>query len=153
MDLEGSRIIAADRETIWAWLNDAETLRAAIPGCESLTGTPEDGFEAVVRQKVGPVRATFEGVVRIEEPQPPESYRLIGEGKGGVAGFAKGSALVRLLPHEEGTELSYTIEAQVGGKLAQLGNRIVGGFARSMAEKFFANFEAEITGTAGEEEA
>lgn len=148
MDLDGSRLISADIHTVWEKLNDAETLRASIPGCEELTGSPEEGFSAVVKQKVGPVRATFEGAVRIEEAAPPHSYRLVGEGKGGVAGFAKGQADVTLDETPEGTELTYHVEAQVGGKLAQLGNRIVGGFARSMAEKFFENFEAQVEGRA-----
>ncbi|PIE11809.1 MAG: carbon monoxide dehydrogenase [Rhodobacterales bacterium] len=148
MELEGSRMIAADRQTVWHHLNDAETLKACIPGCEELTGSAEEGFEAVVKQKVGPVKATFKGAVRIEDANAPESYRLVGEGKGGVAGFAKGAAGVTLAETGDGTELSYTVDAQVGGKLAQLGNRIIGGFARNMAEKFFENFEAQVTGEA-----
>lgn len=146
MELEGSRTISADRETVWTRLNDAETLRICIPGCEELTGSPEEGFAAVVKQKVGPVRATFKGAVSIADAEPPQSYRLIGEGKGGVAGFAKGAASVTLTEVADGTELTYHVDAQVGGKLAQLGNRIVGGFARSMADKFFARFEAVCEG-------
>ena len=148
MELDGSRIIAADRETVWAHLNDAEVLRACVPGCEEMTGTPEDGFDAVVRQKVGPVKATFKGRVAIENPNPPESYRLTGGGKGGVAGFAKGAADVRLVPVAEGTELTYTLHVQVGGKLAQLGSRVIGGFARKMADEFFARFQEQVEGPA-----
>lgn len=144
MELTGSRIIPAPKETVWAKLNDAETLKAAIPGCEEMIGSSEEGFEATVKQKVGPVRATFKGAVRIEEANPPHSYRIVGEGKGGVAGFAKGSADVTLNDHPEGTELAYTVDAQVGGKLAQLGGRIIGGFAKSMAETFFENFAAQV---------
>ncbi len=147
MELSGSRIIAADRATVWERLNDAETLRAAIPGCQELEGSAEDGFHAVVKQKVGPVSATFKGAVTIEDATPPESYRLVGEGKGGVAGFAKGHADVTLNDVAGGTELVYDVHAQVGGKLAQLGNRIVGGFARKMADKFFENFGAAVEGT------
>lgn len=146
MEMEGTRSIAADQDTVWARLNDADTLRACIPGCEELTGSPEEGFEATVKQKVGPVKATFKGGVTIEDSTPPHSYRLVGEGKGGVAGFAKGTATVTLTPTAEGTDLSYHVDAQVGGKLAQLGNRIVGGFAKSMAAKFFENFEAVAEG-------
>ena len=146
MELNGTRMIAADRETVWARLNDAETLKACIPGCEELTGNPEDGFEAVVKQKVGPVKATFKGAVRIEDAAPPERYRLVGEGKGGVAGFAKGAASVVLTEVEGGTELAYDVDAQVGGKLAQLGSRIVGGFARKMADEFFERFQAQVEG-------
>ncbi|QQA41329.1 CoxG family protein [Pelagovum pacificum] len=146
MELTGTRTIAADRETVWAKLNDPDVLKACVPGCEELTGTPEDGFEAVVKQKVGPVKATFKGAVTIENSNPPESYRLVGEGKGGVAGFAKGAADVSLAEVPEGTELTYKVDAQVGGKLAQLGNRIVGGFARKMADEFFERFQAQVEG-------
>lgn len=144
MELSGSRIIKADRQAVWDHLNDAATLRACIPGCETLEGNASEGFEAVVKQKVGPVKATFKGAVTIENPQAPSSYTLRGEGKGGVAGFAKGSAEVTLNETDEGTELSYTVDAKVGGKLAQLGNRVVGGFARKMADQFFEAFQAEV---------
>lgn len=140
MELEGTKIIAADRATVWARLNDPEVLKSAIPGCTELTGSPETGFEATVVQKVGPVKATFKGAVTLQDVNAPESYRLVGEGKGGVAGFAKGEALVRLTEVEGGTALSYKVDAQVGGKLAQLGNRIIGGFARKMADEFFERF-------------
>ena len=144
MELEGSKVIAADRATVWARLNDADTLAACIPGCQELTGTPEDGFAAVVKQKVGPVSATFKGEVTLEDVVEAESYRIVGEGKGGVAGFAKGSADVSLKDVEGGTELTYKVDAKVGGKLAQLGNRIVGGFARKMADQFFENFLEQV---------
>ena len=144
MELSGSRVIAAPREEVWKHLNSADTLRACIPGCEELTGSPEEGFEAVVKQKVGPVKATFKGAVTLSDIQAPESYRISGEGKGGVAGFAKGEANVSLREVPEGTELTYKVDAKVGGKLAQLGSRIVGGFARKMADAFFENFQAEV---------
>ncbi|MCF2871931.1 carbon monoxide dehydrogenase subunit G [Octadecabacter sp. G9-8] len=146
MELEGTRIIAADRATVWAHLNSAETLKACIPGCEELTGSPEDGFEAVVKQKVGPVKATFKGAVTLQDVDAPNSYRIIGEGKGGVAGFAKGAANVALADVEDGTELTYHVDAKVGGKLAQLGSRIVGGFAKKMADQFFENFQGVVEG-------
>ena len=144
MELDGKRIIAADRATVWAKLNDAETLKACIPGCQELTGSPEEGFSATVKQKVGPVSATFNGAVTLENVVEGQSYTLVGEGKGGVAGFAKGSADVTLADVPEGTELTYVASAKVGGKLAQLGNRIVGGFARKMADQFFENFQAQV---------
>lgn len=144
MELTGSRIIAADRATVWARLNDAATLKAAIPGCEELTGSPEEGFEAVVKQKVGPVSATFRGRVTLSDVVPGESYRILGEGSGGVAGFAKGGARVRLADVPGGTELSYEVEAQIGGKLAQLGSRLITGFARKMADQFFERFAAAV---------
>jgi carbon monoxide dehydrogenase subunit G len=147
MELHASRHIAADRMTVWAALNDAEVLKACIPGCEELTGTPEDGFEAVVKQKVGPVKATFRGAVTLSDVVPGQSYRISGEGKGGVAGFAKGAADVRLADHPEGgTELSYDVDAKVGGKLAQLGSRLVDSFATRMADQFFERFQAHLEG-------
>lgn len=149
MELNGSRVIAADRATVWARLNDAETLRACIPGCEELTGSPEEGFEAVVKQKVGPVKATFKGKVTLSDIVEGESYRISGEGSGGVAGFAKGGAAVRLADVDEGTELTYDVDAQIGGKLAQLGSRLITGFARKMADQFFERFQAEVEGTKG----
>ena len=151
MELEGSTVIAADRATVWAKLTDAATLKAAIPGCTDLDGTPADGFEATVVQKVGPVKATFKGAVALSNVVPGESYTIKGEGKGGVAGFAKGGADVVLRDVEGGTELSYKVEALVGGKLAQLGNRIIGGFARKMADQFFDNFRASVE--AGDQDA
>lgn len=144
MELKGSRTIAADRETVWRHLNDAETLKASIPGCQELTGNPEEGFEAVVKQKVGPVKATFKGKVTLSDVVENESYRIAGEGSGGVAGFAKGAAVVHLADAEEGTELTYDVDAQVGGKLAQLGSRLINGFAKKMADQFFENFQAHV---------
>lgn len=146
MELSGTRIIAAPRDVVWAHLNSAETLKSCIPGCEELTGTPETGFEAVVKQKVGPVKATFKGAVTLEDVDAPNSYRIIGEGKGGVAGFAKGAADVSLIDVAGGTELIYNVDAKVGGKLAQLGSRIVGGFAKKMADQFFETFQNTIEG-------
>lgn len=146
MELSGSRTIAADVDTVWAHLNNADTLKACIPGCEDLTGSPEEGFAAVVKQKVGPVKATFKGEVQLENVVPGKSYTITGEGKGGVAGFAKGGADVVLTPVDGGTELTYEAQAKVGGKLAQLGNRIIGGFARKMADEFFERFQDTVEG-------
>lgn len=140
MDMSGQRVIAADRETVWKHLNDPETLKACIPGCQELTGSAEEGFEAVVKQRIGPVSATFRGTVALSKVNAPESYTIIGEGKGGVAGFAKGGADVTLTNVPEGTELGYVVNAQVGGKIAQLGSRIVDSFARKMADQFFDRF-------------
>lgn len=147
MEFQGNRTIAMDRATVWARLNDAETLKASIPGCEELTGNPTDGFEAVVKQKVGPVKATFKGKVTLEDVVEGESYTLVGAGTGGVAGFAKGSAAVKLSDAPDGsTELTYQVEAKVGGKIAQLGSRLIGGFARKMADQFFERFQNEVEG-------
>jgi len=147
MEMSGTRLIAADRATVWARLNDAQTLQACIPGCEELTGTPDAGFEATVKQKVGPVKATFKGAVSLSDVVAPESYVISGEGKGGVAGFAKGQAKVHLTEAEGGTELSYDVEAKVGGKIAQLGSRLINSFASKMADQFFERFQAEGEGT------
>ena len=151
MELTGSRVIAADRAAVWAHLNSADTLAACIPGCEELTGSADEGFDAVVKQKVGPVKATFKGGVTLSEVDAPNSYRIAGEGKGGVAGFAKGAAQVRLTDAEDGgTELTYEVEAKVGGKLASLGNRIIHGFARKMTDQFFERFQEVVEGPAEE---
>lgn len=145
MELHASRHIAADRQAVWAALNDPEVLKACIPGCEELTGTPEDGFEATVKQKVGPVKATFKGSVALSDVVPGEGYTISGEGKGGVAGFAKGGAKVQLADHPEGgTELTYDVEAKVGGKIAQLGSRLVDSFATRMADQFFERFQNHL---------
>lgn len=149
MDMQGTQFIAADRETVWAHLNSAKTLQACIPGCEDLTGSPEDGFDAVVKQKVGPVKATFKGGVTLSDIDAPNGYKLTGEGKGGVAGFAKGGAIVTLTTTDGGTDLSYEVEAKVGGKIAQLGSRIVDGFARKMADEFFTRFKETVEHDAG----
>lgn len=144
MELEGSQVIRADRTTVWAALNDADVLRACIPGCQDLSGSAAEGFEATVKQKVGPVSATFKGAVTLTDIVPNESYRIVGEGKGGVAGFAKGGADVTLADTDGGTELTYKVDAQVGGKIAQLGGRIIGGIARKLADEFFERFKERV---------
>jgi len=144
MELTGSRQIAADRAAVWAALNDPEVLKAAIPGCQAMSGSPESGFEATVKQKVGPVSATFHGVVALSNVVPGVSYTISGEGKGGAAGFAKGGADVRLEDAGGGTLLSYDVRANVGGKLAQLGSRLIDGFAKKLADQFFENFSAAV---------
>lgn len=146
MKLTGARIIAADRETIWAALNDADVLKACIKGCQELAKTSDTSFEAVVKQKVGPVSATFKGAVQLSDMNPPESYRISGEGKGGAAGFAKGGADVKLTEVEGGTELAYDVDASVGGKMAQLGSRLIDGFAKKMADQFFETFQTIVEG-------
>ena len=151
MDLHGNRVIAAKRQTVWDALNNAEVLQACIPGCTELTGNVEDGFEAVVTQKVGPVKATFKGIVTLTDIIEPDSYRLNGSGKGGPAGFAKGGAAIRLEDVEGGTNLIYEVDAKVGGKLAQLGSRVVHGVAVKLAGQFFENFET-IVAAAQEDE-
>lgn len=153
MKLTGARTIAADRETVWAALNDAAVLKACIKGCQELEKTSDTSFEAVVKQKVGPVSATFKGAVQLSDMNPPESYRIAGEGKGGAAGFAKGGADVKLTSVEGGTELAYDVDASVGGKMAQLGSRLIDGFAKKMADQFFETFQTIVEGDSGESDA
>ena len=148
MQLVDSRDIKAPPETVWAAILDPEMLKAAVPGCESVTGSVADGFEAVVVQKVGPVKAKFTGMVTLSDIVPGESLTISGEGKGGPAGFAKGGAKVRFEAIPEGTRLSYEVEANVGGKLAQLGSRIIDGFAKKMADEFFERFQQAVEGPA-----
>ena len=143
MELKGEYRIAAPRDQVWVMLNDPDVLRECIPGCESLEGSAADGFSARVTTKVGPVKATFTGSVTLTNVNPPESYRISGEGKGGVAGFAKGGADVHLATEGADTLLTYTANAQVGGKLAQLGARLIDSTAKKLADQFFACFAAK----------
>jgi carbon monoxide dehydrogenase subunit G len=148
MELSESRQIAAAPDVVWTHLIDPEVLKSCIPGCQELTGTPEAGFDAVVVQKVGPVKATFKGHVTMSNVRPGQGCHLAGEGKGGAAGFAKGGADITLTPEAGGTLLTYDAKAKVGGKIAQLGGRVVDGFARKMANEFFSRFQAEVEGPA-----
>ena len=141
MNLSDSRTIKADINTVWAALLSADVLKECVPGCQEMTGSPEDGFQAVVVQKVGPVKATFKGEVELQEMDAPNSVKIVGSGKGGAAGFAKGGADVRLTAEGDSTVLHYDVEAKVGGKLAQLGSRIIDGFAKKMADEFFTRFQ------------
>jgi carbon monoxide dehydrogenase subunit G len=144
MKLSDSRTINADAATVWAGLLSPEVLKACVPGCTEMSGSPSDGFEATVVQKVGPVKATFKGAVVLSDMVEPQSLMILGEGKGGAAGFAKGGADVRLEAQGDTTILHYDVEAKVGGKLAQLGSRIIDGFAKKMADQFFENFSDAV---------
>ena len=144
MEVRGSRRIAARREAVWAALSDPEVLRRSIPGCTSVTGNVSEGFEATVSQKVGPIGASFTGRLTLAEMHPPEACTIIGEGTGGAAGLASGSAAVNLAEAEGGTLLSYVVTAQVDGKLAKLGTRVIAGFASRLAEGFFDRFRAAV---------
>lgn len=140
MTMNGEIQLAVAREAVWAKLNDPDILKACIPGCEELEKTDDQGFRAVARMKVGPVSARFRGKVTLSDLDPPNGYKILGEGEGGVAGFAKGGAQVDLVVREGGTLLSYQVDAQIGGKLAQLGQRLINGSAKKLADEFFANF-------------
>ena len=146
MKLTDSRVIDASPAMVWQAILDPEVLKACIPGCQSLTGSVADGYEAVVKQKVGPVSATFTGIVHLSDIVEGKSLRIAGEGKGGVAGFAKGGADVVLEATGDGTRLSYDVDASVGGKIAQLGSRIIDGFAKKMADEFFTRFQDAVEG-------
>lgn len=141
MTMTGEIQLAASREAVWARLNDPAVLKACIPGCEELEKIDDHGFRAVARMKgVGPVSARFKGKVTLSDLDPPNGYKISGEGEGGVAGFAKGGAKVGLAEKHGGTLLSYHVEAQIGGKLAQLGQRLMNGTAKKLADEFFTNF-------------
>lgn len=146
MQMSDTREIAAPPDMVWRAILDPEVLRACIPGCESLSGSVAEGYQAVVKQKVGPVSATFTGVVQLSDIVEGRSLRISGEGKGGVAGFAKGGADMVLEPAEGGTRLTYSVDASVGGKIAQLGSRIIDGFARKLADEFFTRFQDAVEG-------
>ena len=140
MDLSGQYIIPAPRQLVWDALNDTEILKQCIPGCETVTRTSDTSFEAKVTAKVGPVRAKFSGEVNLTDINPPNSYKISGEGTGGAAGFAKGGATVKLIDTDEGTKLEYVVDATVGGKLAQIGSRVIDSTSKKMANAFFENF-------------
>ena len=153
MQLSDFRDIAAPPETVWAAILNPEVLKACIPGCESMTGSPETGYEAVVVQKVGPVSARFTGLVKLSDIIMGQAVTISGEGKGGPAGYAKGGAKVTLAAQGDGTRLSYVVDANVGGKIAQLGSRIIDGFAKKLADQFFENFKTALEPQTDEEAA
>ena len=145
MTMTGEQQLAAPRETVWAKLNDADVLKACIPGCEEFNKVSDSEFQAIAVTKIGPVKARFKGKVTLSELNPPNGYRISGEGDGGVAGFAKGGATVALVDKEGGTLLTYNVEAQIGGKLAQLGQRLINGAAKKFADDFFQKFAAVVS--------
>ena len=140
MEMQGEQRIPAPRDVVWAALNDPEVLKECIPGCQTVEKTSDTGFSATVVAKVGPVSAKFSGKVTLSDIDPPNGYTISGEGQGGVAGFGKGGAKVSLSDDGAGTLLRYTATAQVGGKLAQIGSRLVDSAAAKMADDFFAKF-------------
>lgn len=148
MDMQGEERIAARRETVWAALNDPDILRQCIPGCQSLELKSPTELSASVKLKIGPVSASFAGDVILSNINAPESYTISGEGKGGIAGFAKGGADVTLTEDGDETILVYDAKAEIGGKLAQLGSRLVGSSAKKLAQQFFADFNAAVSGRA-----
>ena len=146
MDMTGERRIPAPRQKVWDALNDTETLRSCIPGCESLERLSDTAMKATAAIKIGPISARFTGNIALSDMDPPNSYRISGEGQGGVAGFAKGGANVRLSDDGPFTVLSYDVKAQVGGKIAQLGARLIDATSKQMADLFFDRFTSEVSG-------
>lgn len=144
MKLTGEYLIAADREAVWRAINDPEVLRQCIPGCEDITRETPTDWVAIVVTRVGPVKARFTGRIRLEDLEPPASCRIVGEGAGGPAGFVKGAALVQLVDEEGATRLTYDAETEIGGKLAQIGARLIDSFAKKYADEFFAKFSAVV---------
>lgn len=153
MKMTGEYSIPAPQQTVWDGLNDPAILQQAVPGCESIERSGDNEFAGVVRAKVGPVSAKFRGKVTLSELDPPNSCLINGEGTGGAAGFAKGSARVTLTPEGEGTHLSYEVDANVGGKLAQIGQRFIDSTAKKMADEFFAKFSEVVGGGSAADQA
>ncbi len=148
MDMTGEYRIAAPRQAVWEGLNDPAILQSCIPGCESLEKTGDNEFKATVRIKIGPVSARFGGKVTLMDLDPPNGYRIVGEGSGGAAGFAKGGATVKLESDGSDTILRYTADAQVGGKLAQVGSRLIEGTSQKLAGEFFSAFAEKVQSNA-----
>jgi carbon monoxide dehydrogenase subunit G len=144
MELQGERVIPAGVQRTWEALNDPDTLKACIAGCETLERTGEHSFRSVMAVRIGPVNARFNGKLDLTDVQPPLGYTMTFEGQGGAAGFGKGTSRVTLEPEGESTRLRYTAQAQVGGKMAQIGSRLVDAAARKMTDDFFAAFEAQL---------
>jgi carbon monoxide dehydrogenase subunit G len=143
MDMQGTRQLAVSQQQAWNALNDPEVLKVCIPGCDRIEVGEDQQYLIGMAVKVGPVSAKFSGKISLMDMNPPASYTLNFEGQGGVAGFGKGQAQVKLIPNDQGCELQYVVNAQVGGKIAQLGQRLIDGAAKSLSEDFFKKFDAE----------
>jgi carbon monoxide dehydrogenase subunit G len=150
MEMTGEQLIPLPQETTWRALNDTAILKDCIPGCETIEQVSDTEYQLTMTAKVGPVSAKFKGKMTLSDVDPPNAYTLVFEGQGGVAGFAKGQANVQLTPNAEGTRLGYAVKAMIGGKLAQVGSRLVDGVAKKMAEQFFAAFNQRASGKKGE---
>lgn len=149
MEMISEQLIEMSRDTVWAALNDTTILQQAMPGCESFDATGENTFEARLVTKIGPVKAKFKFDVELSDQDPPNGYTISGAGQGGAAGFAKGSASVSLTEQDGATLLAYNVQANVGGKLAQLGARLIDGVAKKMADEFFENFKEIVAAGEG----
>jgi carbon monoxide dehydrogenase subunit G len=144
MEMQGTRQLAITQQQAWDALNDPEVLKLCIPGCEKIEATGENQYSMAVSLKIGPLAAKFAGKISLSDINPPNSYTITFEGQGGPAGFGKGNAKVQLAPNADGLELVYSVQASVGGKIAQVGQRLIDGVAKSMAEDFFKRFDDEM---------
>lgn len=144
MEMSGEQLVPASQQKVWDALNDPEMLKACVPGCESIEPTGENAYQVLMVARVGPVSAKFKGKLTLSDVHPPQSYSIAFEGQGGAAGFAKGGAKVHLAPEGAGTKLSYDVKASVGGKLAQIGSRLVDAAAKKVADDFFRNFNEKV---------
>jgi carbon monoxide dehydrogenase subunit G len=145
MEMTGEQLIPQTQDVTWKALNDTEVLKDCIPGCESIVQTADNQYELVMTARVGPVSAKFKGKMTLADVVAPQSYRLVFEGQGGVAGFAKGEAQVRLDPQDNKTQLTYNVNAMIGGKLAQIGSRLIDGVAKKIAGDFFSKFNTRVS--------
>src|SRR5438552_3880162 len=153
MEMSGEQLVPAPQKAVWDALNDPEMLKACVPGCESIEKSGDNAYQVLMVARVGPVSAKFKGKLTLSDIKPPDSYSLSFEGQGGPAGFAKGGAHVRLAPEGDSTKLSYDVKASVGGKLAQIGSRLVDAAARKVADDFFRTFNAKVGAAQGDEDA
>jgi carbon monoxide dehydrogenase subunit G len=149
MEMSGEQLIPAPQRVVWEALNDPAMLKASVPGCESIERTGDNEYQVQMVARVGPVSAKFKGKLTLSDVQPPDSYSIAFEGQGGAAGFAKGGAHVRLTPEAQKTKLSYDVKASVGGKLAQIGSRLVDAAAKKVADDFFRNFNQKVGAAQG----
>lgn len=147
MEMTGEQLIPMEQEQTWEALNDIAVLKECIPGCETIERVADNEYQLVMTAKVGPVSAKFRGKMTLADVEPPQAYTLVFEGQGGVAGFAKGQANVKLTPEDGATRLGYKVKAMVGGKLAQVGARLIDGVAKKIADQFFTNFNRRASGS------
>ena len=145
MEMKGEQLVPATQQTTWEALNDPQVLKACVPGCEAITPAGDNAYEVLMVARVGPVSAKFKGKLTLSDIVPPQSYAISFEGQGGAAGFAKGGARVNLVPENDKTKLVYDVKANVGGKLAQIGSRLVDAAARKVADDFFKNFNGRMS--------
>ena len=152
MEMPGEQLVPDPQQVVWDALNDPDMLKACVPGCESITPTGENEYQVLMVARVGPVSAKFKGKLTLSDVKAPDSYAISFEGQGGAAGFAKGGAHVRLTPEGDSTKLGYDVKANVGGKLAQIGSRLVDAAAKKVADDFFRNFNDKVAALQGDPE-